>query len=269
MTFELSLAYKTALMFPRFEGVVEDHGSRLAVRTPNNPDFMWGNYLLFDRPPEFSDVEVWPRLYESHFGRSPWFMTFGWCNGEVQESVRSGFAAKGFVHESDTVLVMNALVEPKRMHSELTVTPVTDSKTWGLVLDAHIRHLCHGRNREAQIAFEKNRFLTYRRMFEENLGHWFVAWKNGEPVGDMGIFVRDSEARFQEVITYPAYRRSGVCRTLCYHAAKTILGRFGNKTFVTITSEPDARSAYEDIGFKVVGLSQGMRWFDESKRTRD
>lgn len=41
-----SLGYHTDLMFPRFDGLVVDCGDYLAVRTPSNPRFYWGNFLL-------------------------------------------------------------------------------------------------------------------------------------------------------------------------------------------------------------------------------
>ncbi len=43
-----SLAYQTDLFFPRFDGEVVDRGDYTVIRTPSNPTFHWGNFLLFD-----------------------------------------------------------------------------------------------------------------------------------------------------------------------------------------------------------------------------
>ena len=45
-----SLGWRTDLIFPRFDGVVTDRGDYLVVRTPSNPGFYWGNFLLLDAP---------------------------------------------------------------------------------------------------------------------------------------------------------------------------------------------------------------------------
>ncbi|MFI2707038.1 GNAT family N-acetyltransferase, partial [Nocardioides sp. CER28] len=54
-----SIAYRTDLALLELGGsVVEDRGDRLVVRTPHNPTFHWGNFLLLDRPPAAADVPV-------------------------------------------------------------------------------------------------------------------------------------------------------------------------------------------------------------------
>lgn len=52
-----SLGYRTDLIFPAFDGQITDRGDYLVVRTPSNPTFYWGNFLLFDRPPGDGDFE--------------------------------------------------------------------------------------------------------------------------------------------------------------------------------------------------------------------
>jgi hypothetical protein len=43
----LSLGWRSDLVFARFDGEVVDRGNHLLVRTPGNPTFWWGNFLLF------------------------------------------------------------------------------------------------------------------------------------------------------------------------------------------------------------------------------
>jgi hypothetical protein len=42
-----SLGYRTDLIFPTFDGEIIDRGDYLVIRTPKNPTFYWGNFLLF------------------------------------------------------------------------------------------------------------------------------------------------------------------------------------------------------------------------------
>src|SRR5665213_365254 len=47
-----SLGFRTDLMVRRLAGAeITDHGTHLVVRTPHNPGFYWGNFLLLAEPP--------------------------------------------------------------------------------------------------------------------------------------------------------------------------------------------------------------------------
>ena len=63
-----SLGYRTDLALLRLDGsVVEDRGTHLVVRTPANPTFHWGNFLLLPRPPEPGRAEHWVETFEREF----------------------------------------------------------------------------------------------------------------------------------------------------------------------------------------------------------
>ena len=47
-----SLGFRSDLMLLALQGsTITREADHLVVRTPANPDFHWGNFLLFDRPP--------------------------------------------------------------------------------------------------------------------------------------------------------------------------------------------------------------------------
>jgi hypothetical protein len=266
MAFELSPAYKTHLFFPEFDGLIENHERFLCVRTPSNNDFMWGNFLLFESPPKKTDLQEWKKIYSTLFPHNTWFMTFGWNRGEVDPGTQSQLLSEKFLIETDTVLIMDNSELPTKFNSGVTLQVVSTKSAWDFVTHQHIEFLCSGAHRSEQIKFEQSRFSTYQKMSEAGFGYWFVALLDGIPAGDMGIFFNGSVARFQEVLTYPFARRNGVCRSLCHLAAKYVRENHPINQFVTITDEAHARSAYLDIGFKVDGTTQGMRWYDPSFR---
>ena len=49
---ELSAGWRTDLIFARFDGELIERPDCLVVRTPANPSFWWGNFLLFDHAPK-------------------------------------------------------------------------------------------------------------------------------------------------------------------------------------------------------------------------
>ena len=62
---ELSLGWRTELIFPRFDAEVIARADGLLVRTPHNPTFYWGNYLLYDRPPREGDAARWLAAFDA------------------------------------------------------------------------------------------------------------------------------------------------------------------------------------------------------------
>ena len=62
-----SLGRRTDLAFSRFAGEVQDHGDFLVLRTPSNPTYHWGNYLLFRSAPRSGDYQRWTALFEREF----------------------------------------------------------------------------------------------------------------------------------------------------------------------------------------------------------
>src|SRR6188472_78100 len=73
-----SLAFRTDLAMLEHSGsVVEDHGSHLVVRTPDNPTYWWGNFLLLPAPPvDLEDARRWLDAFEREFPRAE-HRTFG------------------------------------------------------------------------------------------------------------------------------------------------------------------------------------------------
>lgn len=63
-----SLAFRTDLFFPEFEGSVVDRGEYLAITTLQNPGYHWGNFLLFSRPPQAGDFGRWMEILRREVG---------------------------------------------------------------------------------------------------------------------------------------------------------------------------------------------------------
>ena len=79
-----SLGYQTDLIFPSYDGEIIDRGNYLVIRTPKNPSYYWGNFLLFDHPPMKGDDQVWQELFAREIGAPPLVthLTFGWDTTE-------------------------------------------------------------------------------------------------------------------------------------------------------------------------------------------
>lgn len=55
-----SLGYRTDLMMLAMQGgEIHDRGNHLVLRTPAQPTFHWGNFLLFADPPTRRRSVIW------------------------------------------------------------------------------------------------------------------------------------------------------------------------------------------------------------------
>ncbi len=92
-----SLGYKTDLIFTALDGEVIDRGSYLVVKTLSNPNYFWGNLLIFDRAPKNGDFASWLKLFKAEFqDHRIYHMTFAWDSptgefGETSEFLDYGF----------------------------------------------------------------------------------------------------------------------------------------------------------------------------------
>jgi hypothetical protein len=65
--------WATDLAVLKYSGsIVEDHGDHLLVRTPNNPDFHWGNFLFVTDDDSVNDAAKWVTAFRSALPEANW-----------------------------------------------------------------------------------------------------------------------------------------------------------------------------------------------------
>ena len=65
----LTLGWRTDLNFVRFDGELIERADYIVVRTPANPTYWWGNFLLFDQAPQAGDAAEWSRFQAARLWR--------------------------------------------------------------------------------------------------------------------------------------------------------------------------------------------------------
>ncbi len=261
-----SLGPRTELMFPKWDGKVQDKGDYLKIETPTNPKYMWGNYLLFKKGPQKGQALDWINSYKKEFTHSKIFMTLTWDGSGFEPEAISEFLDQGFVLEDNVVLRLGKLAEPKFFNEKLECRPIQNANEWNKVLESHIEHLCPpGPWQDDQKDFAKFKFLRFQRLVEMGNGEWFGAYFNGEMIASAGVFWDETYIRFQEVFVNPKHRRKGLCRTLCFRILESLNSlREERQTVIITDKDGEALSAYKEIGFKVVQRTQGLRFFSGS-----
>jgi len=266
-----SLSRKTDLIFTEFSGKVIDRGHYLLVQTPQNPGYHWGNYIVFDAPPQEEDYQKWTNIFRREFSYYDHInhMVFTWESDGKRNPNFEEFLDNGFVLERGVVLATNNVIIPARHRNELKIGRIETEHQWDSIVDLQI--LCRDPKfaRADYERFKRVQFAQYKAMSERGMGSWFGAYLGDRLVGDCGVFHKDELARYQNVETHPDYRRQGVCQTLVYETALFALEHFNVTTLVMEADvEYHAAKAYESVGFRPVEHNLALSWWvgDDKKK---
>jgi hypothetical protein len=206
-----SLGYRSDLIFASFDGKVEDRGSYLAVRTPTNPNFFWGNLLIFDQPPRSSDFESWMNLFKNEFtDPSIYHVTFAWDSlaGDLGEV--TPFIQHGFELQKQIVLVASDVHVPAKFSVDLEVRPLSSEGEWDRMIEIQIESANDTLPRQEWEKFYRSQAKRYQKMVAAGLGYWFGGFLRDNLVGSLGVFHDGEIGRYQIVSTHPDHRRRGV-----------------------------------------------------------
>ncbi|MBN1440347.1 MAG: GNAT family N-acetyltransferase [Anaerolineales bacterium] len=259
-----SLGYKTDLIFPAFDGEIVDRGDYLVVRTPSNPDFYWGNFLLFENPPAGGDYARWKGLFAREIGIPPQteHLTFGWdtVGGETGEDEE--FLVNGFRRARSTVLAARALRPPAHPAAEVTVRPLVSDTDWAQAVQNQVDTREPEFTESEYRGFRARAMDRYRRMAACGLGDWFGAFRGRTLAADLGIFRDGKIGRCQSVQTRPEHRRRGYAGTLVYEASRYAMDRYGLETLVIVAeTDSDAGRLYRSLDFAATEFQSGLeKW---------
>ncbi|MGE4131472.1 MAG: GNAT family N-acetyltransferase [Bdellovibrionales bacterium] len=250
-------------MFARFAGSVEDKGDHVLVKTPSNPGFHWGNFIIFDRAPRAGDLNKWKALFDREFPyASPHHYTFTWDTEDNQPGEAQEFINDGFELDSAVVLTAGALNPPPHPNSTIKIRKITTDEEWEQAHRLQIATSDPKYFNEYYEDFKRAQMLQYRKMSEAGLGYWFGAYSGVELVGDLGIFCENSIGRYQNVGTHPDFRGQGICGTLVYQAGLQATHEFDLHTLV-MEADPEYHAAriYESVGFKRTEVNHALSWW--------
>lgn len=260
-----SLGYRTDLMFRRFEGEVLDRGDYLVVRTPKNPGYRWGNFLIFDRAPGAGDLERWKAIFANEIGTPPTYKhyVFGWDS--PQRGVIEPFLEAGFRLEESAVLTAQSVNPPPKLNTACQVRSFAGQADWQewIKLEIAMNAALPPEQREGSgyLGYLERKVAEYQAMIAAGLGQWFGAFVDGRLVASLGLFVWHGLGRFQLVATHPEFRRQGLCGTLVYQVSQMGLQQMGAQILVMV-ADPGyvAIQIYESVGFRRSEPMLGVEW---------
>jgi RimJ/RimL family protein N-acetyltransferase len=258
---ELSLGWRTDLIFPRFDAQVIQRPGHIVVRTPHNPTFYWGNFLLFDHAPRDGDAAPWLAAFEQEIAREQpqsRHLAFG-IDTPDPWAMPADFAAAGLVLDQATVLSLqpHRLRPPRRdIGPSFNIRPLDLPREQTLAVENQVASDTGGFEPSGYRSFRERQMQRYGAMAAAGRGHWFgvFAGTPAEPqlAADCGLFSDGgSLGRFQFVTTHPAWRRRGLCTALIHAVCSHGFEAMGLLSLVIVADPEDvAIVLYESLGFE-------------------
>lgn len=247
-----SLGYRTDLFVCGFDGIVEDRGRYIVVRTPASPQFIWGNYLLYPDAPTAADHATWVADHARELPDTK-IKLLAWDRiGEKGEL--TAFLDDGFALDDGTILTLtpDRLTKPAKHASDVEVGPVRTDRDWADMVETLLAAYAPKRSGSLDElrTFLVEQLALYRRMQDARFGQWYAARIGGEMACALGL-VRDGElGRFQLVGTDPRFARRGACSTLVHDVASRGFAEGATMLVMAADATYHAARVYESVGFR-------------------
>lgn len=247
-----TLGYQTDLFFIEKNGFVERRDRYVVARTPENPTYYWGNFLLYPEPPSAQSSPRWLADFEHEFPDAA-HRAFGWDSTSAGDpSVLQGAG----LQLSDLIVMTAPRVAPPRNGDlEIAVRPLESDAEWRDAIETGVRVQQEEEpvDETAFRHFKTVRYRNYRALQASGFGAIYGAFVDGVLAGSLGIFGEADFGRFQAVEVDPRYRRHGVCSRLLFEASEDFRnGRHVQRFVIVALSDGphDAAAIYAAAGFR-------------------
>ncbi|MFG1814008.1 GNAT family N-acetyltransferase [Kribbella sp. NPDC049174] len=245
-----SLGFRTDLLLLKLSGSeLTDRGEYVVVRTPANPGFWWGNFLLFRTP--FAPGELPARLAAFHAEfPAAGHVALGIDSVDGEVGAEDELVAAGIEVARDVVMTTSEVVPPSRPNDESTYRYLSSDDDWEQLMQLSLATAPMEVD-EGYILFTRRKLASRRALVDAGHGKWFGAFEGERLQSSLGLmFDGKGLARFQNVQTHPDDRNKGIASTLVHRASTYGLTEGGAKTLVMV-ADPEylAIRLYRALGF--------------------
>jgi GNAT superfamily N-acetyltransferase len=253
-----SLAFRTDLALRRLAGAtVEDRDGYVVVRTPRNPTFYWGNFLLLPSPPGNGEAGQWLDRFAAEFPAAR-HVAIGVDGIDGDLGPADELLDAGLTPDVSTVLTAAQLLPAVRTDPVADLRPLETDDDWQQSVDLRlsIDDDPTDENRE----FAVRRADETRALVGSGHGVHVGAFVDGVMRSGLGLFTDGAGlGRYQSVETHPDFRRRGLAAGLLVLAAELGARDHGIERLV-IVADPDyvAVDLYRRLGF--ADVERQVQW---------
>lgn len=242
----LPLSWHTDLAVLRLEGsTIDERSDHVVVRTPANPLYYWGNFVLVTDPARVDEPEHWLEVFEAELPEAA-HRAVGLVS-RPQDA--DAWRALGLELTHDDVLVAETCPAPTPVPQGYLVKQISDTIEWEQSTGLRIGEFADGDPREAE--HERQRTESRIELSEQGAVAWFGAFHGDPLVAELGIVdCGDGVARYQSVVTGAEHRRRGLAGHLLGVAAQWAAARGVERWVIVADADSDASRLYRSRGFE-------------------
>lgn len=244
----LTRGWQTDLAVLQHSGAfVDQRFDHLLVRSPENPTFHWGNFVLVTDPDAADDAARWVEVFRTEFPNAEHVSI-----GLPRLPSAGSWKGTGLVIDTDDVLFTERLPEQRPLAEGYTARPFASDADWRALVALDVADNARTGAHEAAgyERFVLDQGRARRRMVEAGVARWLGAFDTeGTLTASLGMVLCDSLARFQSVTTDADHRRRGLAGHLLGLAARWA-GERGVTAWVIVTESTNpAGRLYRSVGF--------------------
>jgi GNAT superfamily N-acetyltransferase len=245
-----SLGYRTDLLLLELGGSdFQDTGEYVVVRTPDNPGYWWGNFLLFRSPFGTGDARARLEAFRQEFPAAN-HVALGIDSVDGVVGAEDELKAAGFDIERNVVMTTGEVIPPARPNEESSYRFITSDDDWEQLVQLSLATAPMTVD-EGYEQFTRRKLVSTRALVQAGHGKWFGAFDGDRLQASLGLmFDGKGLARFQTVQTHPDDRSKGIASTLVHRASTYGLTEGGARTLVMV-ADPEylAIRIYRSLGF--------------------
>jgi RimJ/RimL family protein N-acetyltransferase len=260
---ELGAGWRSDFIVHRHDAVIVERDDCIVVRTPDNPTFYWGNFLLLPQAPRDDELAHWLSRFDDEIARlqpASRHRALG-VNAPCASIALPSWQRAGFELQRSDVMQLHArrLRAPVRAaRGEVAFRSADLPRETDAFVDLQCADT-QGHSPAGYREFRRRKMAAVERMRRAGDAQWFGLWCDGVLAADCGL-VRDGPlGRFQHVETHPAWRRRGLCTALVHAVSSWGFAQWGLET-ITMIADPDdvAIGIYRSLGYASAMQTLGL-----------
>lgn len=223
-----------------------DRGDHLVVRSPANPEFHWGNFVLVTTG-DPDDAERWMGVFAAEFPDAGHIAID--LPGLPEDT--TAYDAHGVTIDTDDVLATTSLPQLRPLPSGYDVHELVSDDDWERVVRSAIEEneLTGDQEPVGFERFSRDQASGRRALVDAGHAAFFGAFAGAELVADLGIVLLEDVARYQSVGTVEEHRRRGLAGHLLGVAAQWAADRGAREWVIVTESTNQAGRLYRSVGF--------------------
>jgi len=248
------LEIATDLMVMGERSLCDDHPDRVVQRTPDEPNFWFGNRVIFKKAPTVAEAAI--AQFHADFPEAE-HICLCWDVPDLSlEAVTRLFEGTGIPVDQGDALTLAGPIRLPPPPEGVTLRAFERDEDWAQRIAIGMNSRSANVSEADYLSYIENHMAKRRDEIAAGRGQWFGAFEGDVLLGDMGIFHDAQLIRYQSVQTRESARRRGIASALLVFALDWAQAR-APKALPVIVADAgsDAGRLYRRAGFALAQTS--------------